>query len=86
MLLAVGSDAVQVLAKAVTRSSTGRVETVDVGARGHGADATARRVGAIMAMSATPGTIVLDADDDGRITFHSLGCKGPRVEDKVARR
>jgi multisubunit Na+/H+ antiporter MnhE subunit len=86
MLAAIVSDSAQVLTRPVRGVRPGTVDVVDLGAHGRGAVATTRRVVATLVMSASPGTVVLDADDDGRITFHSLGCAGPRVEDKVRRR
>lgn len=85
MVLAIGSDAVQVLIRPLRRAGAGNVEVLDTGARGQGAAAVTRRAVATMVMSASPGTVVLDADDRGRVTFHTLGYRGPRSEDKVSR-
>lgn len=83
LLASIISDTAQVLVRPLARTARGRVNVVDVGARGNGAAATTRRAVATLLMSASPGTVVLDADDRGRMTFHSLDCAGPTVEDKV---
>ncbi len=67
-------DAVRVLSWPVRAHSGGSFTTVDIGARGGTSAATGRRAAASFALSSTPGSYVVAADEKaGTLTLHGLG-------------
>ena len=63
----------------------GELLTVHVGAAGHGPRQTARRALVAMIVSATPATVVLDADDTkGTVVVHAMRSPGPSLQDRYA--
>src|SRR4051795_988431 len=67
-------DAVRVLSWPVRSRSGGTFTTVDIGARGGTSAATGRRAAASFALSSTPGSYVVAADEKaGTLTLHGLG-------------
>lgn len=86
--VAIVTDAVFVLAASWRRSSRGaQVVKVDIGAAGATATAAARRALATLVVSATPSTVVLDADpDSGHLVVHRLPSRGPDLAERYAPR
>ncbi len=84
--VAVLGDTAQVLARIVPGvGRPAKIETLDLGLRGDSAVATTRRVAAVLAATASPGTVVLDLDaESGRLCLHSLQCAGPHAEEALA--
>ena len=67
-------DAVRVLSWPVRSRSGGSFRTIDIGARGGTPAATGRRAAASLALSSTPGSYVVAADEKaGTLTVHGLG-------------
>lgn len=61
------------------------LQTVDVGAAGHNPRQAARRALVTTIVSASPATVVLDADEaTGRILVHAMHSPGPRLQDRYA--
>ena len=84
---AIASDAVQVLSLPLRhRQTRGRFETVDIDAAGSSARAATRRALATLATTVTPAAIVVDVDDEGVLTLHSLPTVGFRMEEGFAKR
>ena len=84
---AIASDAVQVLSLPLRRRQIrGRFETVDIDAAGSSTRAATRRALATLATTVTPATIVVDVDDEGVMTVHSLPTVGLRMEEGFAKR
>ena len=82
--LAIVFDTAGVLAASVRRTRRrGRLTTVELSARGGGARATTRRAIATVLISASPGSIVVDADPKtGVLIVHSFGQTGPSLPDR----
>lgn len=60
---------------------------VDIGAAGDGPEAAARRAVVIAVVSATPSSVVLDADpDSGRLVLHTLRSPAPAIHERYATR
>ncbi len=67
------------------RHRAGTFEEVDTGAKGSSPRAAALRALAGIVICATPGTVVVEADvKSGRLTVHSLGFRGPHLEERFA--
>src|SRR3954470_6995228 len=67
-------DAARVLSWPVRSRSEGTFRTIDIGARGGTSAATGRRAAASFALSGTPGSYVVAADEQaGTLTLHGLG-------------
>lgn len=81
-------DAVAVLLAAWRPSGRGaRIIEVDIGAAGHGPEAAARRAVMIAVVSATPSSVVLDADpESGRLVVHTLRSPAPAIHERYATR
>jgi multisubunit Na+/H+ antiporter MnhE subunit len=63
------------------------VETVDVGGAGRSPRQAARRAVITAVVSASPATVVIDADDEtGAIVVHALRSPGPSLQRRYARR
>jgi len=72
--VAIVVDAVRVLSWPLRSSSGGSFRTVDIGTRGGTPLAAGRRAAASFALSSTPGSYVLAADEKaGTVTVHGLG-------------
>lgn len=86
--VAVAVDAVAVLLSPWRhRTRRGEVQTVDVGAAGAGPRQAARRAVITAVVSASPATVVLDADDKtGTIVVHAMRSPGPSLQERYARR
>lgn len=70
------------------RASTrrGELQTVDVDGAGHTPRQSARRAIVTMIVSATPATVVLDADDAaGSIVVHAMRSPAPSIQERYAR-
>lgn len=64
----------------------GELQTVQVGAAGHGPRQAARRALVATIVSATPATVVLDVDDTkGTVVVHAMRSPGPSLQDRYAR-
>lgn len=64
-----------------------QVVRIDIGARGDSSRAAARRAVVTTVVSATPASVVLDADPkSGRLTVHSLGSPGPSLQERYRTR
>ena len=61
-------------------------ETVDIDAAGSSTRAATRRALATLATTVTPAAIVVDVDDQGVMTLHSLPTVGLRMEEGFAKR
>jgi hypothetical protein len=84
---AIASDAVQVVSLPLRRRHVrGRFETMDIGAAGSSPQASTRRALATVGTTVTPAAIVVDADDEGIVTLHSLHTRGIRMEEGFAGR
>lgn len=80
--LAIVCDAAQVLLRPFLRARAGDVTSRELGATGGSAAAATQRVVAIIAVTSTPGSLVLDVEPkSGRLVLHTLHCAGPRVEE-----
>lgn len=67
-------DAVRVLSWPARSRSEGTFRTIDIGASGGTSSATGRRAAASFALSSTPGSYVVAADETaGTLTVHGLG-------------
>lgn len=65
----------------------GEVRRVDAGGAGPSARAAARRAVVTAVISASPSTVVLDADDKtGILVVHAMGSPGPSIADRYAAR
>lgn len=83
--LAILADTAGVLAASV-RGRRGRLTTVELPAAGGTSRATTRRAMATALISASPSSIVVDADPKtGVLTVHSFGQTGPSLADRFAR-
>ena len=85
---AISSDAVQVLSLPLRRRRChgGKFETMDIDAAGSSAQAATRRALATLGTTVTPASIVVDVDEEGVMTLHSLPTAGLRVEEGFAKR
>lgn len=64
----------------------GQVETVDVGGAGQAPRQTARRAVITTIVSASPASVVLDADDKtGTLVVHAMRSPGPSLAQRYAR-
>lgn len=69
------------------RARRGEVETVDVAAGGPSPQQAARRAIITAVVSASPATVVLDADHEtGTLVVHALPSPGPRLHERYAPR
>lgn len=69
------------------RTRRGEVQTVDVGGAGHSPRQAARRAIVATVVSASPATVVLDADDvEGTMVVHAMRSPGPALQRRYARR
>ena len=63
------------------------LDHVDLGARGRSPAARARRSLATLVVSASPGTVVVEADPErGELVYHSFASGGPSLPARYARR
>jgi multisubunit Na+/H+ antiporter MnhE subunit len=81
--LAIAGDTVQVLLRPLPGvGRPARVVTRDLKMRGDAAPATTRRVVTVLAVTAAPGSLVLDLDaESGRLTLHTLSTAGTHPEE-----
>jgi multisubunit Na+/H+ antiporter MnhE subunit len=79
---AIASDAVQVLSLPFRRrqNGIGHFGSLDIDAAASSPQAATRRALATMGTTATPASVVLDVDDEGVMTLHSLPTAGIRME------
>ena len=85
--LAIASDAAQVLSLPLrSRRKSGHFETMDIDAAGSSPRIATRRALATLGTTVTPASIVVDVDDDGIMTLHSLPTVGVHVEEGFAKR
>lgn len=79
-------DTVAVLLSPLRASTRrGELQTVDVGGAGHTPRQSARRAIVTMIVSATPATVVLDADDtEGTVVVHAMRSPGPSIQNRYA--
>lgn len=69
------------------RTRRGTVETVDVAAAGPSPRQAARRAIITAVVSASPSTVVLDAEEaTGTLVVHALRSPGPRLHERYTRR
>lgn len=82
---AIVSDAAQVLVRPLSRRrASAEVVRLELGTRGRSPSATTHRVATTLGVTMTPGTLVLDVDDaTGQMTLHSLGTRGPHMEERL---
>lgn len=67
------------------RHRVGTFEEVDIAAKGSSPRSAALRALAGIVICATPGTVVVEADaESGKLTVHSLGFRGPHLEERFA--
>lgn len=79
------SDAAQVLTASVT-GRRGTFRQVSTGFVGPSGEAKTRRALAILIVSTTPGSYVLDIDpDSGQMLVHTLAPRGPDLAERAAR-
>jgi multisubunit Na+/H+ antiporter MnhE subunit len=85
---AIGSDSIQVLTSPLRRQRGrgGRFEIIDIDAAGSSPQAATRRALATVGTTLTPASIVVDVDDEGVMTLHSVPTVGIRVEEGFAKR
>ncbi|MGH8979913.1 MAG: Na+/H+ antiporter subunit E [Acidimicrobiales bacterium] len=85
---AIVTDSIAVLSAPWRRAVDGaQIVEVDIDAVGTTARAAARRAIATLVVSATPGTVVLDArPDDGHLIVHRLRTPGPDLAERYAAR
>lgn len=85
---AIGADAVQVLTLPLRHRGRpgGRFEAIDIDAAGSSPQAATRRALATLGTTVTPASIVVDVNDDGVMTLHSLPTAGFRMEEGFAKR
>lgn len=63
------------------------LDRVDLGARGRTPAARARRTFATLVVSASPGTVAVEADPDrGELVYHSFASDGPSLPSRYGRR
>jgi multisubunit Na+/H+ antiporter MnhE subunit len=80
--LAIVSDAAQVLVLPLRPGGVrGRFRTLDLGDAGSSDKAVTRRAVATLGTTATPASVVLDANEKGEITLHALRTRGPHMEE-----
>jgi multisubunit Na+/H+ antiporter MnhE subunit len=85
--LAIASDAAQVLSLPLRRrQNRGRFETMDIDAAGSSPQVATRRALVTLGTTATPASIVVDVDDQGLMTLHSLPTAGIRMEEGFSKR
>jgi multisubunit Na+/H+ antiporter MnhE subunit len=85
--LAIAADTAGVLAASARGTRRrGRLNTVELPARGGTSRAATRRAIATVLISASPGSIVVDANrETGVLTVHSFGQTGPSLPDRFPR-
>jgi multisubunit Na+/H+ antiporter MnhE subunit len=85
--LAIASDAAQVLSLPLRRRrNRSRFETMDIDAAGSSPRAATRRALATLGTTVTPASVVVDVDNDGVMTLHSLPTAGIRLQEGFAKR
>lgn len=80
------SDAAQVLLLPLRpHVMVGRFKAISISGARTSAEVVTRRAIATLGTTATPGSIVLDVDEKGKMTVHALPTSGPHMEEKFTK-
>jgi multisubunit Na+/H+ antiporter MnhE subunit len=78
-------DTVRLFVGTVTRNLPQRLEEVELPDDRSAARGDARRAAAVLALSATPGSVVLDAAPDRPLVLHVVVSGRPRLDKRIGR-